>query len=154
MTGLLSIFDSLCQTKPSEIRVICQSLVSLESVGGDQTFEIQPVNKNSEPEGDLLQISIPKDSEPGEFQKLKDAFMQASKLPYPKESKWASNVVFGIGLGTTGLFKQLGKGVSGVVTEPYKGAKREGLYGGAKGVGKGLVGLVRRPLIGGFDLIS
>ncbi len=39
-------------------------------------------------------------------------------------------------------------GFSGVVTHPYEGAKGEGLLGFAKGVGKGFVGLVSKPVAG------
>jgi len=43
---------------------------------------------------------------------------------------------------------EVGRGISGVVYEPYKGAKKSGFKGGALGVGKGLVGLVGRPVKG------
>ena len=71
-----------------------------------------------------------------------------------KNSKWASNLVSGIGLGTSTAIKELGFGVYGVVGEPYKGAKSKGIKGGAVGFGKGIAGLVTRPIKGGFNLIA
>lgn len=40
------------------------------------------------------------------------------------------------------------------MVEPYKGAKKSGLKGGAIGIVKGVGGLVGRPIKGGFDLVS
>jgi sterol 3beta-glucosyltransferase len=39
-------------------------------------------------------------------------------------------------------------GFTGVVTHPLDGAKGEGLLGFAKGVGKGFVGLISKPVAG------
>jgi hypothetical protein len=39
-------------------------------------------------------------------------------------------------------------GITGVVTQPIKGAKEEGVIGFAKGVGKGIGGLVIKPIAG------
>ena len=44
--------------------------------------------------------------------------------------------------------------VTGVVVEPYRGAKKNGFKGGAYGIVKGVGGLVARPIKGGFDLVS
>jgi len=49
---------------------------------------------------------------------------------------------------------EVGRGISGVVYEPYKGAKKSGFKGGALGVGKGLVGLVGRPVKGGLTFVA
>ena len=86
---------------------------------------------------------------------LVQAFMRASRLPFPpKESYWASNVVFGVGTGTHSLLQGVFRGVGGIVYEPYLGAKTNGLRGGCWGVFKGLGGLVGRPIKGGFDFIA
>ena len=54
--------------------------------------------------------------------------------------------------------KDIGKGIflaaTGVVIEPYKGAKKEGATGLAKGVGIGTIGIVAKPLVGIFDALS
>ena len=40
------------------------------------------------------------------------------------------------------------------MTEPYKGAKSNGVKGGLKGAAKGIGGVVARPVKGAFDLVS
>ena len=45
-------------------------------------------------------------------------------------------------------------GVSGIVTEPYKGAKKSGLKGGTVGIGKGLAGLIGKPLKGAYYFMA
>lgn len=45
-------------------------------------------------------------------------------------------------------------GITGVFTKPYEGAKKDGLLGGIKGIGKGLVGLITKPIIGTFDMLT
>lgn len=45
-------------------------------------------------------------------------------------------------------------GVTGVVTKPIEGAKKEGAAGFFKGFGKGLIGVVARPVSGVIDLAS
>jgi len=56
--------------------------------------------------------------------------------------------------GMLGLGKGIVKGVSGVVMDPYKGAKTSGFKGFAKGVGSGLVGVVASPVQGVSDLME
>jgi vacuolar protein sorting-associated protein 13A/C len=68
--------------------------------------------------------------------------------------KKARHVGEGLGYGLkefgTGLFK----GITGVVTQPVKGAKEEGLKGFGKGLGKGLLGVVLKPTVGAVDLAT
>jgi len=45
------------------------------------------------------------------------------------------------------------KGVTGVVTQPIKGARKEGALGALKGIGKGVAGLVLKPAIGTIDFV-
>lgn len=45
-------------------------------------------------------------------------------------------------------------GVSGVFLKPISGAKKEGVEGFFKGMGKGVVGLVARPTSGIIDFAS
>lgn len=45
----------------------------------------------------------------------------------------------------------IASGVSGIFTAPVTGAKREGMGGFFKGVGKGLVGAVVKPVVGVTD---
>jgi hypothetical protein len=44
--------------------------------------------------------------------------------------------------------------VAGVISEPVKGAKIGGIKGGAKGFGKGILGLVFKPVKGTIDLVT
>ena len=45
-------------------------------------------------------------------------------------------------------------GVTGIVTKPIEGAKKDGAAGFFKGIGKGLIGVVARPVSGVIDLAS
>ncbi|XP_039984071.1 vacuolar protein sorting-associated protein 13C [Xiphias gladius] len=56
--------------------------------------------------------------------------------------------------GGKGLLKGVVGGVTGIVTKPVEGAKREGAAGFFKGIGKGLVGVVARPTGGIVDMAS
>lgn len=44
--------------------------------------------------------------------------------------------------------------VAGIIIEPVKGAKAGGIKGGAKGLGKGILGLVCKPVKGTIDLVT
>lgn len=44
-------------------------------------------------------------------------------------------------------------GITGIVTQPVQGAKQEGLLGFAKGMGRGVTGLVAKPLGGAVDIV-
>ncbi|XP_062515201.1 intermembrane lipid transfer protein VPS13C-like isoform X4 [Corticium candelabrum] len=69
-------------------------------------------------------------------------------------SKQPKNVGEGLVKGTKGFFGGLLHGVTGVVTKPFEGAKKEGVEGFFKGVGKGVIGLVARPVGGVVELAS
>ncbi|XP_056600170.1 intermembrane lipid transfer protein VPS13C isoform X4 [Triplophysa dalaica] len=56
--------------------------------------------------------------------------------------------------GGIGFFKGVVGGVTGIVTKPVEGAKKEGAAGFFKGIGKGLVGVVARPTGGIVDMAS
>ncbi|XP_052457976.1 intermembrane lipid transfer protein VPS13C isoform X3 [Carassius gibelio] len=56
--------------------------------------------------------------------------------------------------GGKGFLKGVVGGVTGIVTKPVEGAKKEGAAGFFKGVGKGLVGVVARPTGGIIDMAS
>lgn len=63
------------------------------------------------------------------------------------------NVTFveGVESGMTKLVQGFLDGVTGVVKAPLRGAEKKGLEGFAKGVGKGLLGLLVKPMIGISD---
>ncbi|XP_077120280.1 intermembrane lipid transfer protein VPS13C isoform X1 [Ranitomeya variabilis] len=56
--------------------------------------------------------------------------------------------------GGKGLLRGVVGGVTGIITKPVEGAKREGAAGFFKGIGKGLVGVVARPTGGIIDMAS
>jgi len=53
------------------------------------------------------------------------------------------DIVFGIGLGVTGI-----------LTEPYRGAKNDGLIGFTKGTAIGVIGVVVKPIVGLSDAFA
>eukprot|EP00977_Amphora_coffeiformis_P011236 scaffold2704_cov159-Amphora_coffeaeformis.AAC.6 len=61
------------------------------------------------------------------------------------------NVAVGLGSGAQKLVHGFLEGVTGVVKAPIRGAEKRGLEGFAKGVGKGLLGLLVKPLVGISD---
>ena len=71
-----------------------------------------------------------------------------------EKHKNPKNVISGIGYGGAALCKGIFYGITGLVTEPYKGAKKKGAKGLATGVGKGLVGLVAKPVGGTVGFVG
>lgn len=64
------------------------------------------------------------------------------------------NVASGLGSGVQKLVNGFLEGVTGVVKAPIRGAEKRGLEGFAKGIGKGLLGLLVKPIIGISDGFS
>jgi hypothetical protein len=52
------------------------------------------------------------------------------------------------------MLKNVFSAVAGVVVEPLKGAKAGGFKGSAVGLGKGLLGLICKPVKGSIDLVT
>ena len=63
-------------------------------------------------------------------------------------------MVSGMGYGGLAFAKGIVFGITGLVTQPYKGAKKSGAKGAAVGVGKGLIGLVAKPVAGTVGLVG
>lgn len=61
------------------------------------------------------------------------------------------NVASGLGSGVQKLVNGFLEGVTGVVKAPIRGAEKHGFEGFAKGIGKGLLGLLVKPIIGISD---
>ena len=81
--------------------------------------------------------------------------MRASRMQHaPKSSYWASNIIYGVGMGTKSLAEGICLGIGGVVYEPYKGTRDHGIRGLPVGVAKGIGGLVGKPVKGTFDFIA
>lgn len=64
------------------------------------------------------------------------------------------HAMYGVSVGITSLARSMGSAISGVVVQPMEGAEREGFGGFFKGVGKGLVGAVTKPVVGVLDLAT
>lgn len=65
-----------------------------------------------------------------------------------------SNAVSGVAYGTKSMLTKVFSAVAGVIVEPVRGAKRGGVKGGAVGFGKGMLGLVCKPVKGTIDLVT
>ncbi|ORY77300.1 vacuolar protein sorting-associated protein vps13 [Protomyces lactucae-debilis] len=64
------------------------------------------------------------------------------------------HALYGVQSGGMALLSSFGSGVEGLARQPFEGAEKEGAAGFFKGVGKGVLGLVTKPVIGVFDLAS
>nr|KAJ3420850.1 hypothetical protein HK105_005137 [Polyrhizophydium stewartii] len=64
------------------------------------------------------------------------------------------HVVYGVTSGAASFLRSVTSGVTGVVSQPLKGAQESGVEGFFKGLGKGLVGVVAKPMIGVMDLAT
>lgn len=71
-----------------------------------------------------------------------------------KKHKKPKNMISGMGYGGLAFGKGIINGITGIVTEPYKGAKKKGAKGALVGVGKGLIGLVAKPVGGAVGLVG
>jgi hypothetical protein len=63
-------------------------------------------------------------------------------------------MVSGLAYGGKSMVEHLVSAVAGVVIEPMKGAKKGGFRGGAVGFGKGILGLICKPVAGTIDLVT
>lgn len=65
-----------------------------------------------------------------------------------------SNLATGVAFGTKSMVEHLVSAVTGVVLEPVRGARKGGIKGGALGFGKGILGLVCKPVAGTIDFVT
>ena len=73
---------------------------------------------------------------------------------HEKRGQAPTNLASGLALGTKSMISNVFSAVAGVIVEPVKGAKQGGIRGGALGIGKGIVGLVCKPVKGTIDLVT
>ena len=64
------------------------------------------------------------------------------------------HLVIGVTSGAASLIRSVTSGVTGVISQPYKGAQEGGVEGFFKGLGKGIVGVVTKPMIGLVDMAT
>lgn len=65
-----------------------------------------------------------------------------------------SNAISGVAYGTKSMLTKVFSAVAGVIVEPVRGARQGGVKGGALGFGKGMLGLVCKPVKGTIDLVT
>jgi vacuolar protein sorting-associated protein 13A/C len=68
--------------------------------------------------------------------------------------KKPKNVLQGLGKGGKAVLYGFKEGITGLFTQPYQNARREGALGFMKGAAKGLAGLVVKPVTGVIDFAS
>ncbi|KXN90021.1 Vacuolar protein sorting-associated protein 13 [Leucoagaricus sp. SymC.cos] len=64
------------------------------------------------------------------------------------------HAIYGVAAGGEAFASSVQSAMEGVLMKPIEGAESEGALGFFKGVGKGLVGAVTKPVVGVFDLAS
>lgn len=81
---------------------------------------------------------------------LDGKFSRAIKAELGPDSVKADSIQAGLTTGTEMLARGVFRGLTGVIRKPLEGAQKEGALGFVKGVGKGLVGAVTQPIAGGL----
>jgi len=64
------------------------------------------------------------------------------------------HALYGVTAGANSLFTSVASGVGGLARKPLEGAEQEGAFGFLKGVGKGVIGLTTKPVVGVLDFAS
>lgn len=76
------------------------------------------------------------------------------KLQKERAKNQPKDLVEGLGNGVKALVVSVSRGVTGIVEEPYRGAKEDGFLGLLKGGLKGVGGLIVKPITGLLDVAS
>lgn len=77
-----------------------------------------------------------------------------SKLKSKKKKRAPTNLATGLYSGTTLMVESYVVAATGLVTQPIRGAKADGMKGATRGVGKGVLGLVCKPVAGTLDFVT
>ncbi|GAM18638.1 hypothetical protein SAMD00019534_018130 [Acytostelium subglobosum LB1] len=80
-----------------------------------------------------------------------DKYLQERKAQNAKKPKHLGE---GLAMGGIGLGKGLFQGITGIVTKPIEGAKRDGMAGLAKGLVQGVVGVAVKPATAVIDMTT
>lgn len=83
-----------------------------------------------------------------------DSDFQRDREATKKKTATSGGVMSGLKDGGKSVLSGFTSGVSGLVTKPYDGAKKEGALGFLKGVGKGVVGMAVKPVLGVTDMVT
>ncbi|KAF5370222.1 hypothetical protein D9615_010080 [Tricholomella constricta] len=82
-----------------------------------------------------------------------DSEYQARRRMAQRRNK-PRHAIYGVAAGGEAFASSVTSAMEGVLMKPIEGAESEGALGFFKGVGKGLVGVVTKPVIGVFDLAA
>ncbi|KIM48205.1 hypothetical protein M413DRAFT_439924 [Hebeloma cylindrosporum] len=82
-----------------------------------------------------------------------DSEYQARRRMTQRRNK-PRHAIYGVTAGGEAFASSVTSAMEGVFMKPIEGAEAEGAFGFFKGVGKGLVGAVTKPVVGVFDLAS
>jgi vacuolar protein sorting-associated protein 13A/C len=82
-----------------------------------------------------------------------DSEYQARRRMTQRRNK-PRHAIYGVTAGGEAFASSVTSAMEGVFMKPIEGAESEGAFGFFKGVGKGLVGAVTKPVVGVFDLAS
>lgn len=82
-----------------------------------------------------------------------DSEYQARRRMNQRRNK-PRHAIYGVTAGGEALANSVASAMEGVVMKPIEGAESEGALGFFKGMGKGIVGAVTKPVVGVFDLAS
>ncbi|KAF9044538.1 vacuolar protein sorting-associated protein 13 [Hymenopellis radicata] len=82
-----------------------------------------------------------------------DSEYQARRRMNQRRNK-PRHAIYGVAAGGEALASSVASAMEGVLMKPIEGAESGGAFGFFKGVGKGVVGVVTKPVIGVFDLAS
>ncbi|GAM28695.1 hypothetical protein SAMD00019534_118710, partial [Acytostelium subglobosum LB1] len=77
-----------------------------------------------------------------------DKYLQDRKA---QQSKKPKHVGEGLAMGGIGIGKGLFQGITGIVTKPVEGAKKDGFLGFAKGLAQGVIGVAVKPTAAVID---
>jgi hypothetical protein len=80
-------------------------------------------------------------------------YIFASPIADKKKRFVPKNLATGLFAGTNSMLKGFASGISGIVMEPYR-ARSKGFSGITAGIGRGILGLVCKPVAGTLDFVS
>jgi len=99
----------------------------------------------------------------GVLEKIGDGFRKTPDVIFSKAykvekktriKKTAKNPAQGIYFGAESVVTEVVGALAGLVAEPIKGAKKKGMLGATAGIGKGIAGLIFKPVAGTIDLVT
>lgn len=81
-------------------------------------------------------------------------FAKQNSLKAKKAKRKPQDPAQGLLYGAESIITEVAGALVGLVSEPMKGAKKRGIKGATAGLGKGIVGLIFKPVAGTIDLVT